>query len=138
MILVCVSYERTELQVMGKKLSMGCWASESRIFFDTIFTQDIFKDSESIVNYLAQKKPEFSYTHVSALEVTAKRCEEAKSFEIENCMRQHIMVFETGRNVILKECLYECDPCQRFEFGKCENKNSEADPSKDNEEYLDD
>ena len=151
MILVCVSYERTELQVMGKELSMGCWAPESKgllmrcqsfrvtnILRHDIFTQDIFKDSESIVNYLAQKKPEFSYTHVSALEVTAKRCEEAKSFEIENCMRQHIMVFETGRNVILKECLYECDPCQRFEFGKCENKNSEANPRKDNEEYLDD
>ena len=106
----------------------------TNILRHNIFIQDIFKDSESIVNYLAQKKPEFSYTHVSALEVTAKRCEEAKSFEIENC----IMVFETGKNVILKECLYECDPCQRFEFGKCENKNSEADPSKDNEEYLDD
>ena len=110
----------------------------TNILRHNIFTQDIFKDSESIVNYLAQKKPEFSYKHVSALEVTAKRCEEAKSFEIENCMRQHIMVFETGKNVILKECLYECDPCQRFEFGKCENKNSENDPSKDNEEYLDD
>ena len=34
----------------------------------------------------------------------------------------------------------EIDPCQRSEFGKCENKDSEADlkdPSKDNMEYLD-
>ena len=52
-----------------------------------------------------------------------------------------MMVFETGKNVILKKYLCECDPCWRFEFGKCENKNSEADlkgPSEDKEEYLDD
>ena len=53
-----------------------------------IVTQDIFfNDSESIFNYLAQKKPEFSYTHVPALEVTTKRCEEAKTFDIKNHMR---------------------------------------------------
>ena len=36
---------------------------------------------------------------------------------------------------------YEYDPCQRFEFRMCQNKNSEADLkdlSKDNEEYQDD
>ena len=107
-----------------------------------IVTQDIFfNDSESIFNYLAQKKPEFSYTHVPALEMTAERCEEAKTFDIKNHMRQHMMVFETGKNVILKEYMCECDPCWRSEFGKWENKDSEADlkgPSKDNEEYLDD
>ena len=105
-----------------------------------IITQDIFfNDSEGIVNYIAQKKPEFFYMHVLALEVTAKRCEEDKPFGIKNCMRQHMMVFETGKNVILKEYLCECGPCWRFEFGKCENIDSGADlkgPSKDNEEYL--
>ena len=59
--------------------------------------------------------------------MTAKRCEEAKPFDIKNCMRQHMMVFETGKNVILKEYLCECDPCRRFQFGECENKDSEAD-----------
>ena len=93
-----------------------------------IVIQDIFfNDSESIVNYLAQNKPEFSYTHVPALEVTAKRCEEAKTSDTKNCMRQHMMVFETGKNVILKEYLCECDPCRRFEFGKWENKDFKAD-----------
>ena len=88
---------------------MGCRASESRIFYILrydIVAQDIsLNDRESIVNYLAQKKPEFSYTHVPALEVTAKRCEETKPFDVKNCMRQHMMVFETGKNVILKEYL---------------------------------
>ena len=42
-------------------------------------------------------------------------------------MRQHMMVFVTGKNVILKEYLCECDLCQRFESGKCANKGSEAD-----------
>ena len=74
-----------------------------------IVTQDIFfNDSESSVNYLAEK--EFSYTNVPALEVTAKKCEETKPLDIKNCMRQHMMVFETGKNVILKEYLCECDP----------------------------
>ena len=52
-----------------------------------------------------------------------------------------MMVYETGKNVILNEYLCECDSCRRFEFGKCENKDSDADlkgPSKDNEECLDD
>ena len=63
-----------------------------------IIIQDIFfNDSESIVNYLAQKKPEFSYTHVLCLEVTAKRFEEAKPLDIKIFMRQHMMVFKTGK-----------------------------------------
>ena len=51
-----------------------------------------------------------------------------------------MIVFKTGKNVILKEYRCECDPCRRFEFGKCENKDSEdhlKGPSKNNEEYLD-
>ena len=37
-----------------------------------IITQDdvFFNDSDSIVNYLATKKPDYSYTHVSALELS--------------------------------------------------------------------
>ena len=93
---------------------------------DIVTKHIFFNDRESIVNYLAQKKPEFSYTHVPAFEVTAKRCEEAKPLDIKNYMRHHMMVFETGKNVILKEYLCECDACRRFEFGKCENKDSEA------------
>ena len=79
----------------------------------------LFSDSKSIVNYLAQKKPEFSYTHVPVLEVMAKRCEEAKPFDIKNCIRQHTMVFKMDKNIILMEYLYEYDPCQRFEFRMC-------------------
>ena len=120
---------------------MSSFGVKNILRYDTV-TQDIFfNGSKIIVNYLAQKKPEFFYTHVSTLEVMAKRCGEAKSFDIKNCMRQHMMAFETDKNVILKEYLYECHPCRRFEFGKCGNKDSEGDlkdPSKNNEEYLDD
>ena len=39
-----------------------------------IITQDVFfNESDSIVNYLATKKPDYSYTHVSALEIVTKR-----------------------------------------------------------------
>ena len=107
---------------------------------DTVAQDIFFNGSESIVNYLVQKKPGFFYTHVSTLEVAAKRCGEAKPFDIKNCMRKHMMVFGTGKNVILKEYLCECDPCRRW-MSKCANKDSEGDlkgPSKDNEEYLED
>ena len=120
---------------------MSSFGVKNILRHDIVIHDIFFIDSEYIVNYLAQKKPGFSYTNLSALEVTAKRCEEAIPFDIKNCMRQHMMVFETGKNVILKEYLCECDPCWRFEFGKCGNKDSEGDlkgPSKDNEEYLDD
>ena len=76
-----------------------------------IVTQDIiFNNSQSIVKYLPQKKPWSSYMHVPALEETAKRCEEVKPFDIKNCMKQHMMVFQADKNVILKEYLCECDP----------------------------
>ena len=68
---------------------------------------------------------------VPALKVTAERCEEAKPFDHKNCMRQHMMVFETGKNVILKEDL-------NLESGR---KRIQADlkgSSKYNEKYLDD
>ena len=92
-----------------------------------IITQDdvFFNDSDSIVNYLATKKPDYSYTHVPALEVVTKRNAPHTPKEIEDCMKQHMMVFQSNKDVILKEYLCECNPCRKFEFDNCEREVEE-------------
>ena len=68
---------------------------EKNILRHNIITQDdvFFKDSDSIVNYFATKKPDYSYTHVSALEIVPKRNAPYTAKEIKDCMKQHMMVF---------------------------------------------
>ena len=40
-------------------------------------------------------------------------------------MKQHIMVFQSNKDVILKEYFYECNPCRKFEFHNCEREVEE-------------
>ena len=87
-----------------------------------IITQDVFfNDSDSIVNYLATKKPDYSYTHVPALEVVTKRNAPHTPKEI----KQHMMVFQSNKDVISKEYPCECNPCRKFEFDNCEREVEE-------------
>ena len=91
-----------------------------------IITQDVFfNDSDSIFNYLATKKPDYSYTHVPALEVVPKCIAPHTSKEIKDCMKQHMMVFQSNKDEILKEYLCECNPCRKFEFDNCEREVEE-------------
>ena len=92
-----------------------------------IITQDdvFFNDSDSIVNYLATKKPDYSYTHVPALEVVTKRNAPHTPKEIKDYMKQHMMVFQSNKDVILKEYLCECNPCRKGEFDNCEKEVEE-------------
>ena len=87
----------------------------------------IFNESDSIVNYnyLATKKPDYSYPHVPALEVVTKRNAPHTPKEIKDCMKQHMMVFQSNKDVILKEYLCECIPCRKFEFDNCEREVEE-------------
>ena len=83
----------------------------------SIIMQDVFfNDSDSIVNYLSTNKPDYSFTHVPALAVVAKRNAPHTPKEIKDCMKQHMMVFQSNKDVILKEYLCECNPGRRFEF----------------------
>ena len=87
-----------------------------------IVTQNIFfNDSESMTNYLAMKKPEFSYNNLPALSIITKRNLQHIPKEIKDCMKQHMMICESGKEVVLKEYICECDPCRRFDFEECEN-----------------
>ena len=45
-------------------------------------------------------------------------------------MKQHLMVFQSNKDVILKAYLCECNPCRKFEFDSCE-KEVEEDPNLD-------
>ena len=40
-------------------------------------------------------------------------------------MKQHMMVFQSNKDVILKEYLSECNPCRKFEFDNCEREVEE-------------
>lgn len=105
-----------------------------------IVTQDVFFNrSVDIVDYLTNKNPHFSYTNVPTAEVTAERCNENIPMEIKNCMKQHMMVFEAGKKVVLKEYLCDCGPCLRFEFEHCEKDEQQVDSDEVlDEEYFDD
>ena len=98
------------------------------ILRNDIITKDVFfNDSYRIVNYLATKKPEYSYTEVSALEVVQRRPPNVPHTPtvIEQCMKQHMMIFEKNKDIILKEYLCDCSSCILFDFaGSC--KNTEA------------
>ena len=92
------------------------------ILTHNIIVQDVsFTNSDSIVNYLATKKPDYSFTHVPALEVVTKCNAPHTPKEIKDCMKQH-MVFQSNKVVILKKYLSECNPCRKFEFDNCERQ----------------
>ena len=40
-------------------------------------------------------------------------------------MKQHMMVFQRNKDVILKEFLCECNPCRKLEFDNCEREVEE-------------
>ena len=40
-------------------------------------------------------------------------------------MKQHMMVFQSNKDEILKEYLCECNPCRKFEFDNCEREVEE-------------
>ena len=90
-----------------------------------IITQDVFfNDSDSIANYLAIKKPYYSYTHVPASEVVTKRNALHTPKQIKGCMKQH-MVFQSNKDTILKDYLCECNPSRKFIFDNCEREVEE-------------
>ena len=40
-------------------------------------------------------------------------------------MKQHLMVFQSNKDVILKEYLCECNSCRKFEYDNCEREVEE-------------
>ena len=93
-----------------------------------IATLDVFFSSnESIVDYLARKKPQFSYTNVPADKVELRRFKlKQDPLEIKDCMKQHLFIFEKGKDVLLKEYLCDCNHCLNFKFECCEESKNEG------------
>ena len=92
---------------------------------DIITRNVFFNDSEAIVDYLTKKKPEFCYTNVSALEVVTKRLNMDTPLEIKDYNKQHVMVYQKGKAVVMKEYFCDCDPCRQFDFDNCEKGGEE-------------
>ena len=59
------------------------------------------------------------------MEVVTKRNAPHTPKEIKDCMKQHLMVFQSNKDVILKEYLCECNSCRKFEYDNCEREVEE-------------
>ena len=74
------------------------------ILRNNIITQDVFfNDSDRIVNYLATKKLDYSYTYVPALGAITKGNAAHTPKDVKDCMKQHMVVFQSNKDVILKK-----------------------------------
>ena len=102
------------------------------VHHDDIF----FNDSESITNYLAMKKTEFSCANLPAWSIITKRNLPHIPKEIKDCMKQHMMIYKSGEEVVLKEYICECDPCRRFDFEECENDSKEEHSEVEIDDYF--
>ena len=105
--------------------AMSSFGAKNILRHDIITRDAFFNDSEAIVDYLAKKKPEFCYTNVSALEVVTKRLNMDTPLEIKDYNKQHMMVYQKGKAVVMKEYLCDCDPCRQFDFDNCEKDHEE-------------
>ena len=103
---------------------------EKNVLRHDIVTLNVFffNESETIVDYLARKKPQFSYKNVQAYEVATKRTNDREQdpLEIKDCMKQHMMIYEKGKKVVLKEYLSDCLHCRKFYFVNCHEEGKEG------------
>ena len=96
------------------------------ILRNNIITQDVFfNDSDRIVNYLATKKLDYSYTYVPALGAITKGNAAHTPKDVKDCMKQHMVVFQSNKDVILKKQLCQCNTCRKFEFGNYERETED-------------
>ena len=98
---------------------MSSFSVKNVLRTDIVIHDLFFNSSEDITDYLSKKNPQFSYTNVPADEVTAERQIEHAMMKIPSCMKQHMIVFESGKQVFCKEYLCNCGPCLKFDFKDC-------------------
>ena len=51
--------------------------------------------------------------------VAAERQVESVSIPTPDCVKQHLAVFESGKQVPYKEYVWDCGTCMKFNFGVC-------------------
>ena len=105
--------------------AMSSFGAKNILRYDIITRDVFFNDSEAIVDYLAKNKPEFCYTNVPASEVVTKRLNMDTPLEIKDCNKQHMMVYQKRKAVVMKEYLCDCDPCRQFDLDNCEKDGEE-------------
>ena len=107
--------------------TMSSFGAENIMRHDVV-TLDVFLNSnESIVDYLAKKKPQFIYTYVPADKVALQWFKlKQNPLEIKDCMKQHLFIFEKGKDVLLKEYLCDWNHRLNFKFECCEERKNEG------------
>ena len=107
--------------------AMSSFGAKNILRHDIVTLDAFFNSSESIVDYLAKKKPQFSYTNVPAHKVALQRFKlKQDPLEIKDCMKQHLFIFEKGKYILLKEYLCDCNHCFNFKFECCEESKYEG------------
>ena len=108
--------------------AMSSYRAKNVLRHDIVTLDILFKSSESIVDYLAKKKPQFSYTNVPADKVALLRFKLISKihWKSKDCMKEHLFMFEKGKDVLLKEYLCDCNHCLNFKFECCEDSNNEG------------
>lgn len=119
---------------------MSSYGANNILRHDIVTLDVFFNNSESVVNYLAKKKPEFSYKNVPAYGVAPKRFndQEQDPLEIEDCMKHHMIIYEKGKKVALNEYLCDCHQYGKFDFVNCQEEEEKEGGSEVTvtEEYL--
>ena len=82
-------------------------------------------NSRDNVDHLTKKNSQFFYTNVPAEDVIVNSQIEHSMMEIRNCMKWHITIFETGKELICKEYLCDCGPCLNLDFKNCQRKENQ-------------
>ena len=59
------------------------------------------------------------------LKKLTKRLNMDTPLEIEDCNKQHMMVYQKGKAAVMKEYLCDCDPCRQFDFDNGEKDGEE-------------
>ena len=105
-----------------------------------IVTHDIFfNKSEDIIDYLTIKCSQFNYKHLPSDEIVKSRAAQNDSMIIQDCMKQHLLVFMPNEPVFCKEYLCSCNCCLQFNFKEClEGDAPLYDDAVCNDEYGDD
>eukprot|EP00795_Rhopilema_esculentum_P002493 gene2493-18157_t len=89
--------------------------------YATVFPlmKEPYGGNDTIADYLAKKNPQFFYGHIPAANIFTQRQLDNDLIEIQSCMKQHLIIFSTYKEILCKEYLCDCTHCLQFDFKTC-------------------
>lgn len=93
-----------------------------------IGTDSWFKDSEEMVEFLAEQKKcdtKFVYRNIYPNDLSIHRLTKKKSIKIVGCSKIHLLCFRKEKEILLKNVLCNCENCLMLQFDKCNKTETE-------------